>query len=242
MLNIIIPMAGPSDEFSKAGYMYPKPLIDVQGKPLIQYVLDNLEGLDTPKRFVFVVRDEDCRKYHIDNTLRLLTDDCQIIKLSSKTKGALCTVLMSIDEIPEDDEILILNSDQVLDIDYNKALKKFRDENADSGLVTFNSVHPRWSYARFHGQEVVQTAEKNPISKNAIAGFYYFKKAADFFQSAFKTIMFHDNLDGIYFISPVINQFVLANKVNRYHEIDSSRYHSFYSPQKVKEFENYLLK
>jgi NDP-sugar pyrophosphorylase family protein len=235
-------MAGSSDEFIKAGYIYPKPLIDVQGKPLIQYTLDNLIEIDAPKKFIFIVRDEDCRKYHIDNTLKLLTDDCAIVKLSSNTKGALCTVLMAIDDVNESKELLILNSDQVLDIDYNEVIKKFRGENADSGLVTFNSVHPRWSYAKLEGAEVVQTAEKNPISRNAIAGFYYFSNSNAFFQAAFKTILFQDSIDGIFYLSPVINQYVLGNKVNRHFPIDSSLYHSFYSPQKVKEFENYLRK
>lgn len=235
-------MAGPSDEFINAGYTYPKLLIDVQGKPLIQYTLDNLININAPKRFIFVVRDEDCRKYHIDNTLKLLTDGCVIVKLSSNTKGALCTVLMTIDDVNESEELLILNSDQVLDINYNDPIIKFREENADSGLVTFDSVHPRWSYARLQGEEVVQTAEKNPISKNAIAGFYYFRDSYSFFQSAFKTILFQDSLDGIFYLSPVINQYILANRVNRHFPIDSSLYHSFYSPQKVKEFENYLRK
>lgn len=240
MLNIIIPMAGPSDEFQKAGYIYPKPLIDVAGRPLIQYVLDSLKPIEQPKKYTFLVRQEDCQKYHIDNTLKLLEEDCTIIKLNSTTKGALCTVLMAIDQINPEDEMLILNSDQILDIDFNDTIKRFREMEAETGIVTFKSVHPRWSYALVQGEEVVQTAEKNPISKMAIAGFYYFKKAQDFFNSAFETILYQDHLNGNYFLSPVINRFVLANRVNRFIETDIDKFHSFYSPQKIKEFENYV--
>lgn len=242
MLNIVIPMAGSSEEFSKAGYLYSKPLIEIKGKPLIQYVLENLEKIEVPKRFVFIVNDEDCQKFHLDNTLKLLSENCIIIKLTNATKGALCSVLMAIDEINNNEELLILNSDQVLDVDLNIPITYFRNQDADSGIITFNSVHPRWSYARIQEAKVVQTAEKNPISKNAIAGFYYFKEASQFFQASFRTILFQDHLDGQFFISSVINQFVLSNKRNLFYKIDSEKYHSFYSVQKVKEFESFVNK
>ena len=242
MLNIVIPMAGSSEEFNKAGYTYTKPLIEIKGKPLIQYVLENADAIKGPKRFIFIVNDEDCRKFHLDNTLKLLSEDCVVIKLTNTTKGALCSVLMAIDEIESHDELLILNCDQFLDIDLNLPISYFSNQLADSGIIIFNSVHPRWSYARIQESQVLQTAEKNPISKNAIAGFYYFKEAGQFFEAAFRTVLFQDNLDGLFFISSVINQFVLSNKSNLFYKIDANNYHSFYSVQKVKEFENYLKK
>lgn len=241
MLNIILPMAGSSEEFRKAGYAYPKPLIDVDGKPIIEYVLQQLLKLESPKRFIFILLEEECRKYHLDSTLKLLVENPVIVVLKNPTKGALCSVMMAIDHIGKEEEVLILNSDQIIDIDLNLPLNQFRSKHADTGVITFDSVHPRWSYALIEVDQVVQTAEKKPISRNSIAGFYYFKTASDFFEAAFRTIINQDQLDGIYFISPVVNQYVLANKSNLYFPIPREKYHSFYAPQKVKEFEQYLL-
>jgi HAD superfamily hydrolase (TIGR01509 family) len=41
-LNVLIPMAGAGSRFQQAGYTFPKPLIEVHGKPMIQVVVENL--------------------------------------------------------------------------------------------------------------------------------------------------------------------------------------------------------
>lgn len=238
MINIVIPLAGikPFNE----EFLYPLPLIDIKGKPLIQYVIDNLNTLNEEKRFVFIVNESDCNKYHIDNTLRQLTGNCTFVFLKNKTKGAVCSVLMAIDEIQPGTEMLIVNSDQIIETDYNKVLDHFRKNEADGGVISFNSVHPRWSYIRIANEAVVETAEKNPISNNAIAGFYYFKKSEYFMESAFQTIYHDANLEGNYYTSSVFNEMILDNKKIMHYPIKNEEYHSFYSPQKIKEFEEFL--
>lgn len=237
MLKIIIPLAGSSDLFLNAGYAYPKPLIEVNGVPMIQLVIDRVATIQESCKFIFIIRNEDALKYHLDNTLRLLSPECEVIKLKKDTKGGLCSVLMTIDHIASDDSLLILNGDQVIDEDFDIVLQFWKRNSADAGLITFTSVHPRWSYTRLEDGQVMQTAEKNPISSHAIAGYYYFAHAATFFGSAFQTIKNDVKLDGNYYISPVINEYVLRNKKVLNYKIDASQYHSFYSPQMLNEFE-----
>jgi len=237
MLKIIIPMAGPSDLFLNAGYAYPKPLIEINGVPMIQLVIENAASISGPCKFIFVIRDEDALKYHLDNTLRLLSPECEVIKLKKATKGGLCSVLMAIDHIADDDSLLILNGDQIIDADFDVFMRFWQQNSADAGLVTFKSVHPRWSYARLEDGQVMQTAEKNPISNHAIAGYYYFADARTFFECAFQTIKNDVKLDGNYYTSPVINEYVLRNKKVLNYKIEASQYHSFYSPQLLNEFE-----
>jgi NDP-sugar pyrophosphorylase family protein len=237
MLKIIIPLGGSSDLFSSAGYYYPKPLIEVKGIPMIEMVLQNPLKITENKKFIFIVKEEDCSKFHLDNTLKILVNDATIIKIKNETKGGLCSVLMAIDEIQEEDELLILNGDQIVDHNFSEILDYWKSKYADAGLVTFKSVHPRWSYARVIGNIVLQTAEKNPISNNAIAGIYYFKNAKLFFDSSFLVIKNDVQLDGKYFISSVINEYVLKNKSVIPFNIETSAYHLFYSPQVLQEFE-----
>ena len=52
MNNILIPMGGKGKRFRDAGYQITKPLIDVNGKPMIQRVIENL-NLDW--KFIFLV-------------------------------------------------------------------------------------------------------------------------------------------------------------------------------------------
>ncbi|MFT3908104.1 MAG: glycosyltransferase family 2 protein [Ferruginibacter sp.] len=237
MLKIIIPLGGTSELFSNAGYFYPKPLIELNGITMIEWVLKNPSKITADHQFIFIILQADSKKFHLENTLRLLVPDCEVVQLKKPTKGGLCSTLMAIDKIETNDSLLILNGDQVIDIDFNNVQEFFKNEKADAGLVTFNSVHPRWSYARIEDECVVQTAEKNPISRHAIAGYYYFTKASDFFEAAFESIKNDVQLDGNFFISPVINQYVLRNKIVKSFQVNSDQYHSFYSPQMLLEYE-----
>lgn len=237
MLKIVIPLAGSSELFSNAGYLYPKPLIEVNGIPMIQLVLEKVSPVPIPHQFVFLIREEHAVKFHLDNTLKLLSPNCEVVKIKRQTKGGLCSVLMAIEKIEEDDSVLILNGDQIIDEHFDKIYNYWQDMQADAGVVTFRSVHPRWSYARVENDEVVQTAEKNPISANAIAGYYYFKNAKTFFTCAFQTIKNDVQLEGNFYISPVMNEYVLRNKTVYNYNVEPGKYHSFYSPQLVLEFE-----
>lgn len=237
MLKIVIPIGGSSEIFEKAGYTYPKPIIEIKGKPMIQWVIEKTESIPIPNQFIFIIREQDALKFHLDNTLKLLSPNCQIIKLKNDTKGGLCSVLMAVDKIESNDSLIILNGDQIIEHDFEQIFNFWKTNVCDAGIVTFKSVHPRWSYARVINGEIVQTAEKNPISDHAIAGYYYFNKASDFFESAFQSILKDVQLDGNFYISPVINEYVLNNRRVLHYSIINSQYHSFYSPQLIKEFE-----
>lgn len=236
MLKIVIPLAGSSEAFIKAGYLYPKPLIDINGKLMIELVIKGASIIKQPCHFIFIINNEDSTKYHLDNTLKMLAPDCDVIRLKRLTKGGLCSTLMAIDKIDDDDQLLILNGDQVISENFNTINQFWLDNSADAGIVTFKSVHPRWSYARVEDGQVIQTAEKNPISNNAIAGYYYFAKANDFFECAFQSIKNDVQLEDNFYISPVLNEFVLKGKSVKNYQIENSQYHSFYSPQMVEDY------
>ncbi len=237
MLKIIIPLAGSSDLFINAGYHYPKPLIELNGKTMIENVIENPSKLQREYQFVFIIKEEDVIKFHLDNTLKLLSPGCEIVKLKKSTRGSLCSVLMAIDKINEEDSMLIINGDQIIDIDFNEVDDFWQKEKVDAGILTFTSVHPRWSYARIENNEVVQTAEKNPISNQSIAGYYYFDNAATFFELSYESIKNEVQHEGNYYVSPVINQYVLNSRKVKNFAFNKDSYHSFYSPQMLSEYE-----
>ena len=119
MLKIIIPLAGNSDLFHNAGYVYPKPLIEINGKTMIELIVENPSKIKRRHQFVFIIKEDDVTKFHLDNTLKLICPDCEIVKLKKITNGALCSVLMSLDSLNPNDNLLILNGDQVVDIDFD---------------------------------------------------------------------------------------------------------------------------
>jgi dTDP-glucose pyrophosphorylase len=174
--------------------------------------------------------------------LKLLTENnCEIIKIAGETKGAVCSSLMAIQHINNDEPLIIANADQIIDTDFDDVITQFERRDVDAGVICFESVHPKWSYVRLdkHGK-IIETAEKRPISKNAIAGFYYFNKGKDFVKAGMLLVEKDANVGGLYFVAPTYNELVLDNKNLEIIRITDKQYHSFYSPQKIKEYEEWL--
>ncbi len=239
MINILLPMVGKSSFFDSPQYYFPKPLIEINGKTMIQMVIENLNMIDDDKQYIFVVNQMDCAKHHLDDVLRLLTENkSQIVRLDKETKGAACSVLMAVDYINNDTPLIIANSDQLIEEDLNNVMAQFREQKADAGVICFENVHPRWSYVRLdENDKVIETAEKRPLSKNAIAGFYYFKHGKDFVRAAMKTILKDARVNGLFYTAPILNELVLEDMNIRHFKIDNAKYHTFYSPQKIHEYE-----
>jgi dTDP-glucose pyrophosphorylase len=241
MINILIPLAGKSDFFNSAEYVFPRSLIEILGKTMIQRVIENYSEFDD-KHFIFIVNQDDCDSYHLDSILHLLTDSkCDIIKLGSLTKGAACSALMAVELINNNNPLIIANGDQVIESSLAEVTKDFQKDKLDAAVITFESIHPKWSYVRLNEKnKIVEAAEKRPLSKNAIAGFYYFSNGIDFVSAAMQSIIKDAHVNGAFYIAPVLNELVLAGKNIGYHTIESKMYHSFYSPIKITEYENSL--
>lgn len=238
-LNILVPLCGKTLFFDTAEYPFPKPLVEINGQPMIQWVVDNLNGIRQEKNFIFIIKTNENEQFYIENTLKLLTNNtCEIIKISHDTLGAPCTCLLAIDQINNDLPLIIANSDQIIDADLSQIVTHFFDSDLDAGVVCFDSVHPKWSYVRLDEQEnIIETAEKRPLSRFAIAGFYFFKHGKDFVRAAFRSIKKGPQVNGVYYVAPALNELILENKRLGVFKIESSLYHSFYSPQKIEEFE-----
>lgn len=242
MINILIPMAGKNLYFSENEYPFPKPLIEIGQRTMIELVIQNLSLAGKDIQFIFVLSNADCRKFHLDSTLNIITNyQCRIVRLDNETKGAACSALMAISHIGNDYPLIIANSDQLFDDSLRDLIVQLQE--ADAGVVTFKSVHPRWSYVRLDEQGfVVETAEKRPISREAIAGLYYFRHGKVFVEAAMDSIRKDSSVNGSFYIAPTLNGLILQGKKIRVAKVDSQRYHTFYTPQKIKEYESQMLR
>ena len=156
------------------------------------------------------------------------------------TKGAVCTALFAIEQINNDDELLVINGDQLIKSDIGNAIEDFRIRNLDGGILTFKSVHPRWSYVLLNDDEtVIQTSEKRPISNMATVGCYYYKKGSDFVKACFNVIEKDVNISGIYYISSTYNEMILEQKKIGIYEIAKKDYISFADYQMYEMYLNH---
>ncbi|EAL5963938.1 glycosyl transferase family 2 [Campylobacter jejuni] len=235
MLNIVVPIAGKSYFFDNEKDGFPKPFIEICGKTMMEHFVKNYENVKN-KRFIFILK-EDVKRYHLDDAINVLTNNqSKIIILKHETQGMACSVLMAIDEINLNDSLLIVNMDQIFEYDLNEIISEL--SLSDAGILSFESVHPRWAYVKCDENNfVLEAFEKKPVSKNAIAGFYYFNKAEFFVKSAFDMIRKDVNYEGKYFIASTLNELILQDKKIINISIDKNRYFTFYSHAKINEYE-----
>ena len=243
-MNILIPIAGRDRYFPESEYLFPKPLIDIVGAPLIEHTITSLLKIADDARFTFVVQDEDCRRYTIDNVLRMSVPErrADIVRLKAPTQGAICSCLMAIDHFDPTEELIIANSDQVIFADLKEIIAEFRERKLDAAVVTFDSKHPRYSYVRTDEQaRITETDEKRVISRHAIAGLYYFRRSSEFVESAARVLEQRFPIQGSFFISQALNEMILAGKSLGHREIPSRDYYPLYNPKKINEYEESLF-
>ena len=203
-MNVLMPMAGAGSRFTKAGYTFPKPLIDVDGKPMIQLVVENL-NIDA--NFIFVVQREHRIKFNLNSLLKLIAPRCTVVEVDGMTEGAACTALLAKEFINNDSPLFFANSDQFVEWDSNDFFYKMNESRVDGGIPIFKATHPKWSFVKLGEHGLVELVkEKDPISDNATVGFYYWSKGRDFVRSAEKMIAKDIRVNGEFYVCPVYNE------------------------------------
>ena len=209
-LNVLIPMAGRGSRFDEKGYVFPKPLIEIKGKPMIQVVLENL-NIDA--NYIFIVQKEHNEKFNINQMLKIQKPDSTIFELDEITDGAASTTLIAKDSINNSAPLLICNSDQFIEWNPREVMYQFVNSDVDGGILTFESSHPKWSYAKVDNDGLVsEVAEKNPISTNATVGVYYWREGRDYVKYAEQMIENNNRVNNEFYVCPVYNEAIKDGK------------------------------
>ena len=211
-MKILIPMAGEGSRFVKEGYTFPKPLIDVGGKPMIQKVVENL---DFDGEYIFLVRKSHVDQYDglVDTLDRITNGNFKHVVVDGLTEGAACTALLAEKYINNDEDLLIANSDQYIEYEAANFHMLKNLTNVDATVFTFNAVHPKWSFVKTNSRGfVVEVAEKKPISNVATCGVYWYRRGSDFVKYAKEMIDKDIRVNDEFYIAPVYNELIADGK------------------------------
>jgi dTDP-glucose pyrophosphorylase len=217
-MKIVVPMAGAGSRFETAGYTFPKPLIEVQGEPMIAKVVKNL---NLQGQYIFLVQKTHYEKYNLQGLLTLIAPNCKIVQIDGLTEGAACTVLKAKEYINNNEPLIIANSDQYIKWNSFETISSFNHKDADGGILSFTSVHPKHSFAKVDSNGyVTEVAEKNPISNNATVGIYHWKQGADFVRYAEQMISKNIRTNNEFYICPVYNEAIQDGKKIKISSVD----------------------
>lgn len=228
-MNILIPMAGEGGRFIIGGFDAPKPMIDVLGKPMIQWAVDTLGFKDN--NYIFIIKRQHI-KYGLKKTLENLYSGCDIIDIDYTTQGAVCTCLLAERFINNDEELLIANCDQIMDWDVNAFIKfKAGQEKYDGIVVTYYANTDKNSYVKLDSKGIaLEFAEKKVISNESLNGIHYWRKGKDFVESAKAMIDIDDRVNNEFYIAPTYNHMIKAGKKITAWHIDSKCHNAIGTP------------
>lgn len=235
MINVVIPMAGAGSRFAKAGYLKPKPFIDVLGKPMICHVLDNLNM--TNAQFILLARTEHYNKEQRTIDWIKTHYNVEFVLIDKLTEGAACTVLHAHRLINNDTPLLIANSDQIVDMDIEDYISDSDNRNLDGSVLCFEDNDTKWSYAKLDENGVItMIREKEVISEHATVGIYYFKRGRDFVENAIDMFVRNERVNNEFYVAPVYNHAIARGKKFGIYSIDRIQMHGIGTPEDLDKY------
>jgi len=246
MINLVLPMCGINPLSKELGYPFPAPLVEIAGTTLLEHTLNSYISLPEALNVVALFTQESCDEYSIHRSFVQKCDSLGIssrpVILRSMPKGALATVLLGLSELDLKDPLIISNYDQIIDNQELHRIYNYLIVHQFSAVVpTINSIHPRWAYVRSSNDgRVYDVSEKIPISGQAIAGIYCFTSTEEFLECSLKAIYNERTYKSLFYISSVLYEYILLGKSVASLPIDQRLFHSFYSAQRVLDYERSL--
>ena len=239
MINIVIPMAGQGSRFAKAGYDKPKPFIDVEGKPMIVRVLENLAYPDA--RYILIARKE-----HMEKEAELVKQiekefNAIFIPIDKLTEGTACTVLYARKYIKNDEPLLIANSDQIVDMNIADFIDDCKTRNLDGSILTFvdEFKDPKWSFAKIDENDlVIEVKEKVVISEFATVGIYLYSKGKKFVDASIDMIIENDRVNNEFYTCPTYNYAIKYGSKIGIYNIEFKKMHGIGTPKDLNSYIN----
>jgi len=234
-ISILILMAGSGNRFRQGGYTDPKPLIDVDGKPMIERVIENLTPKYREHRFIFITL-----SCHMDERMQkiLKRPDSTIIQLPYMTDGATESALKAENLINTDDRLLMASCDQLIDM----PVDDFIDSCwfYDGAFLTYQHTGLNHSFAitKKDSDEVIRIVEKpkKVVSTHAGIGLFMYRRGKDFVQAA-KEMMKEDfRVNNEYYNAPVFNWMIKKGLKVTIYEIPNEKVSMLGKPDELEAY------
>lgn len=213
-IQLIIPMTGIGKRFLDAGYTEPKPLIKVDGKYMIEHVVDLFPGV---KDITFIVNDKHIKENNIGNLLRSIYPYCKIYTENNyNRRGPVWAVDKISDFIDKKKETIVSYCDYGTVWSFENFLKKAREGNYDGSIACYTGFHPHmlgkdnYAFCKEENKELIEIKEKEPFTDDrmneyASNGTYYFKSGEIMAKYFRKLIDLDLSLNNEFYVSMVYN-------------------------------------
>lgn len=210
-MQIIIPMSGFGERFRRAGYSIPKPLIEIDGKPVIAHVIDMFPGEED---FLFICNNEHLAHadYRMEEILRHYCPTGRVIGIPPHKLGPIHAVRQVAHLIDPGKPTVVNYCDFTCYWDWHHFKRFVAASACDGAIPAYKGFHPHtlgttnYAYMHEQGGWVQDIQEKQPYTDNrmeeyASSGTYYFA-SGQLMSDAFRATMDQGiNVNGEYYVS-----------------------------------------
>lgn len=234
-------MAGSGSRFANAGFTTPKPFINMNGRMMIEHVLENFLTLKEAK-FILIARKEHLNAAPECAKTLLQKYNVEFVTIDTLTQGPACTVFAARSLTNNSTPLIIANSDQIVDMNINDmVIDCLENKKLDGSILTFHGNGSKWSYAKINDEDLVtEVKEKVPISNHATVGIYFFTKGSYFFNATMDMISAHDTTNNEYYVAPSYNYMITDNKKVCIYEISENQMHGTGTPEDYYKYLEFL--
>ncbi len=215
-MQIVIPMSGSGSRFLDAGYRLPKPLIEVDGRPMIEHVVGLFPG---ERDFLFVCSTKHLAETPLAEVLARIAPGGRIVPIEPHKYGPVHAVAHVFEAIRDDDEVIVNYCDFGKYWDYRDFLEHTRTRRADGALPAYRGFHPHmlgstnYAFMRDADQWLLEIREKQPfttdrMSEYASDGTYYFRSGSLLKNYCRRLLQEDIQVNGEYYASMVYNLLV----------------------------------
>lgn len=242
---IFIPMAGFGDRYIRAGFTEPKPLIPVDGKPMIERVVSTFPGA----KFLFCVNAKHAAETEVKTTLERIAPGAPIVVIEPHKDGPVRTLLDCAEHIPDDEEVVLNYCDFGVDWSFPDFQKWLADGKWDGAMTAYKGFHPHslgptlYAYMRNEGDRVVEIREKHhftddKLEEYASSGLYYFRSGAEMKRVAKKLVAQGERVNGEFYVSMLMQ--VLIEEGKRVGVYPLRHFYQWGTPEDLRDFESWL--
>jgi NDP-sugar pyrophosphorylase family protein len=239
-MNVIMLAAGISDEINNK---YPIFLTEVKSKLIIQHQIDCLDLMDN-LNIILVINKEINSKFHIDSIIQKINKNITIVNTKSITGGALFSSLLCADLLDIDKELLVMNCNEFININFKNFIYEIKNFNNDVVIATHKSIHPRYSYVELeHENRVVGLSINKPPTGVACTGLVWQKSARVFLEESEKAILKLTNFEEDFYFNLLLNQMILDNLKIHSYNLDANKYFPLKNKEHIAELQlNFMFK
>jgi dTDP-glucose pyrophosphorylase len=240
-INVVIPMVGDARRFIDPRCNDLKSLLNIQGKPMIAWVI---EMINIDANYIFIVKDNHYEQ--LKNVLLACVPNCTIIRAKNKTEGSACSVLLAEEYINNDNPLIIANDNTWLDWDSEKTFLDFLigEPSIFSKVVTFNSNGShRYNYVKVNNNNIIEhIANFKPISCFASSGLWMWRSGKEFIKCTHKMISCNKRSRGEFCTNLVANELINeSNEENLVKKVDVQKCYIMEDPNDITQFQNFWI-